>query len=448
MQPTRPAYSIYSGNFRCIGSACEDTCCQGWNVPVDRETYEKYRSMPAGPLSTLIAASVIKSDVGVREEGAAGEETCARFAQIRIEGTGHCPLLTSERLCRIHAELGTEMLSDACRNYPRVARRYGGRTVTALALSCPEAARQVLLSPDLLAANVPEPECEEPGAKLLPPDYIEIRASMLALVRMRCYPLWQRMFLLGILCHRLDSIARGELKRTTLEFLSDFKAAAETGALRPAMENLPVDRSMQLDVVLRLAGSMLHRSNVSARFSACVQAFTAGIGNGPGATLESLTAQYTRAHDFAFEPFFESHPQILENYLINTMVRCQFPFGQEGMMAGATPQRWRELARLAAQFALIRGLLIGVAGSHGVAFSTAHVVATVQAAAKHFEHHPEFLKVAYELLVESRMDGARGMAILLRNTGKETDAAIFPSAGAPRPHLPERRVRAAAPSKS
>jgi hypothetical protein len=44
------------------------------------------------------------------------------------------------------------------------------------------------------------------------------------------------------------------------------------------------------------------------------------------------------------------------------------------------------------------------------------VVHTFQTSAKHFEHHPEFLKQAHALLVESRMDGARGLAILLRNS--------------------------------
>jgi hypothetical protein len=73
-----------------------------------------------------------------------------------------------------------------------------------------------------------------------------------------------------------------------------------------------------------------------------------------------------------------------------------------------------------AQFALIRGLLIGVAGRHGAAFSSQHVVATVQTAARHFEHHLEFEKLAYELLIERRMDGAQGMAILLREANQET----------------------------
>jgi len=124
---------------------------------------------------------------------------------------------------------------------------------------------------------------------------------------------------------------------------------------------------------------------------------------------------------------------MLENYLVNTILRCRFPFGSEA--AGAGPRRTQEFATLVAQFALLRGLLIGVAGFHGAAFSTAHVVNTVQSAAKHFEHHPEFLKLAYELLLESRMDGARGMAILLRNTGPETEPAELARTAAPAVHV-------------
>ena len=104
------------------------------------------------------------------------------------------------------------------------------------------------------------------------------------------------------------------------------------------------------------------------------------------------------------------------------------------MGAGAVPERWREFSKLTAQFALIRGLLIGVAGYHRSAFSTAHVVATVQSAAKHFEHHPEFLKLAYELLLESQMDGARGLAILLRNATHEPGIAVLAESPRPGPY--------------
>jgi lysine-N-methylase len=461
MRTTLPTLSAYLETFRCIGSDCEDTCCQGWNVPIDRITYEKCQNLPASPLATLISASLTKCESSAPSKTATGVQAktgnATPFAQIRIDGADHCPLLTGDRLCRVHAELGEQMLSYACSTYPRIVHEFGGLKETALALSCPEAARFVLLNPCLPIPNLKAPETQSPrqstpapaldpfvdaleqgnaedGAKPLPPDFIAIRESVLELVRLRSYPLWQRMFLLGLLCRRLDSIARGELKRSVPGFLADFKTAVSTGSLRPAMETLPVDRAAQLDVVLRLAGLMLHRSHVSPRFAECIQAFTAGIGNGPGATLETLTRQYTRAHEFSFEPFFERHPHVLENYLVNTIVRCQFPFGREGMEVGAEPQRAREFAKLTAQFALIRGLLIGVAGFHGASFSTAHVVAVVQPAAKHFEHHPEFLKLSFELLLESQMDGARGMAILLSNAEQKPATSVLPDIRVPSPY--------------
>ena len=192
--------------------------------------------------------------------------------------------------------------------------------------------------------------------------------------------------------------------RNVAEYLVDFASAVATGSLRAAMEALPLDRSAQLDVVLRLAGMLLHRSNVRPRFVECVHAFTTGIGNGSSATLESLTEHYASAHDRCYAPFFGRHPHILENYLANTILRCRFPFGKEG----AKTTMERECALLTAQFALIKGFLIGVAGFHREAFSAEHVVHTVQATSKHFEHHPEFLDLAYELLRESQMEGASG----------------------------------------
>jgi lysine-N-methylase len=402
----------YADRFECIGSACEDTCCAAWTVPVDRATWDKYQALPESPLRVLIHASVTRVDESA--EPLADGKTHL-FAKITMNEANHCPILTTDGLCRIQAELGADLLSHTCATYPRVVLAVGAVRETALTLSCPEAARLVLLSPDLLAPEQPVPEPPAAAGDAAPAGFWPIRRVVLHLVRNRAYPLWQRLFLLDLLCRRLDSIAKGELDGDVPSFLAGFEATVASGSLRAAMDNLPADRSAQLDVVLRLAGMMLQKSIVKPRFVACVQAFTAGIGNGPGATLESLTAHYSFAHDRHFAPFFARHPHILENFLVNAIVRRQFPFGREGMQAGATVDRTHEFALLAAQFVLMRGLLIGVAGFHAEAFSAGHVVDTVQAATKHFEHHPEFLKLAHALLVERGMDGARGLAILLRD---------------------------------
>jgi lysine-N-methylase len=402
-------------------------------VPIDQAAYERYQNLPSTPLRTLIDASILVMPQGAKPAG---------FAKIRMNEANQCPMLSEDHLCRIHAELGEELLSHACATYPRVTNSIGGIKETALALSCPEAARLVLLNPDLLkqrltVAEEPNPELTESltadGPSSLLPWFWSIRQVVLALVGNRAYPLWQRLFLLGVFCRRLESIAKGELDRSVPAFLGDFEATVASGALQNVVEALPLDRAAQLDVVLRLAGMLLHRSNVRPRFVECVQAFTAGIGNGPGATLESLADHYAQAHDRYYAPFFDRHPHILENYLVNAILRGRFPFGPEEAQAGAPHSMVREYAQLTAQFALMKGFLIGVAGFHRQAFSAVHVVHTVQAVSKHFEHYPEFLNLAYELLVESRMDGARGLAILLRNVEPKSHKPVSPEIHAPPP---------------
>jgi lysine-N-methylase len=432
LQPESPISPNYAEKFECIGSACEDTCCQGWNVPIDRGTYENYAQLPAGPLRTLIDETLFRC-----EEGSGHAE----FARIRMTSSNRCPLLTETRLCRIQQELGKDFLSHTCATYPRIIHSIGEVRETALALSCPEAARLVLLNPALLETAqsfvgpvVPNSEWESgDDTRDIRSHFWTIRKTVLALIRNRTYPLWQRIFLLGVLCRRLDELAQGKLQQRVMALLADFDATVAAGSLRPTMTALPVDVETQLDVVLRLAGIMLHRSNVTPRFAACVQSFAAGIGNDQNATLAGAAARYAEAQKRYYAPFFHANPHILENYLTNIVIRRQFPFGRDGMRKDAQsapldtgmhlhqPSMSRELIQLVAQFTLMKGLLIGVAGAHRQNFSGEHVVHTVQAASKHFEHHPEFLDRIHALLVESRMDGMHGLAILVRESLSESE---------------------------
>ena len=36
----------YMKNFSCLGSTCEDTCCSGWTIDIDKKTYEFYENNP------------------------------------------------------------------------------------------------------------------------------------------------------------------------------------------------------------------------------------------------------------------------------------------------------------------------------------------------------------------------------------------------------------------
>lgn len=119
--------SAYFDDFRCIASACPDSCCKEWDVQVDAVAAEFYRNL-TGALGDRLRS--VLQDVD-------GE------AVMTIED-GRCPMWRQDGLCRIQAELGEEALCHVCREFPRLTHDYGDFIERGLELSCPEAARMIL----------------------------------------------------------------------------------------------------------------------------------------------------------------------------------------------------------------------------------------------------------------------------------------------------------------
>ena len=119
--------SAYFDDFRCIASACPDSCCKEWDVQVDAVSAEIYRNL-TGALGDRLRS--VLQDVD-------GE------AVMTIED-GRCPMWRQDGLCRIQAELGEEALCHVCREFPRLTHDYGDFIERGLELSCPEAARMIL----------------------------------------------------------------------------------------------------------------------------------------------------------------------------------------------------------------------------------------------------------------------------------------------------------------
>ena len=122
----RVVYPSYYDSFACSASACPDTCCQGWGIAIDRETYGKYMS-----LGGLMGAKLRKN-------------IDHRRRRFRLNSRGRCVFLDSHGLCGLCVDLGEGMMCRTCRIYPRHQESYGDLAEVSLSLSCPEAARLVL----------------------------------------------------------------------------------------------------------------------------------------------------------------------------------------------------------------------------------------------------------------------------------------------------------------
>jgi len=291
---------------------------------------------------------------------------------------------------------------------------------TTLSLSCPEAARLVLLNPSLLSQTIDRAVpfgWHETAASSAPVRefFWPLREFSIRLIRNRAYPLWLRMFLLGSFCRRLEGLAHGTLGRGVPTLLGDFSAAIASGSLRTSMDVIPASPELQLDILLELVRIRIEKDYLPPRLRETLSAFASGLGIATGETTEDRAARHARAHALYYAPFFARHPHILENCLANTILRGLFPFGERSLDPAARLEPALEFAQLATLFAVVKGLLVGVAGFHRESFSAAHVVQTVQTAFRHFDHCPEFLGQAVELLAARNLNNAAGFTMLLRD---------------------------------
>src|ERR1700679_248639 len=83
---TRPTYAAA---FRCIGASCEDTCCSGWDIPVDRSTYERYRQFPLEKLGSVVS-QFVSINVPSQPDGL--------HAKIHQGPSGSCPFFDPDQL--------------------------------------------------------------------------------------------------------------------------------------------------------------------------------------------------------------------------------------------------------------------------------------------------------------------------------------------------------------
>jgi hypothetical protein len=116
----------YAGLFRCIGPACEDTCCGDWDIPVDKITYQAYRTFPAEKLGSLVAHFVSECVDSPHD---------SLYASIRRKQDGSCPFFGADRLCGIQKEYGAKLLTSTCSLYPRSFSSVHGRLEGSLSLS-------------------------------------------------------------------------------------------------------------------------------------------------------------------------------------------------------------------------------------------------------------------------------------------------------------------------
>lgn len=106
--------------FKCIADKCEFTCCLGWDINIDNNTYDKWKSCKEG--------DILLKNIKVK-----GKEYF-----INKETKDGCIFLNDKGLCNLVIEYGEEFLSETCHTFPRIKNEFENITEFSLNCACPE----------------------------------------------------------------------------------------------------------------------------------------------------------------------------------------------------------------------------------------------------------------------------------------------------------------------
>lgn len=394
----------YMNEFQCIGSACEDTCCAGWQVDVDKRTFQKYRSTRHPDLKGVLKENVKRNRTSVSD---------GNYARITMDSSGSCTMLDEERLCTIQKELGPEFLSNTCSVYPRVFNQVDNIVEKSATLSCPETARLALLKEEGIGFI----EVQEPASTrgFMQRDLIlkgkeelfwELRIFTIQILQNRRVSIENRLIILGMFYQRVEPLSLIERKEQLETIKLEFEKRIENEEFLASINQLPTNLIFQINVCKSLIEHRLTSQITSQRYMDCISEMVEGLGINEGLEEKSIIKRYNDAYEKNYKLFMEKHEYILENYLVNYVFKGLFPYNQATF--------FEDFVMLVINFSMIKMHLIGM-GSYHHGLNAELAVKLIQSYSKTIEHNRDYLKNVEDLLKESGYTTMAHMVVLIKN---------------------------------
>ncbi len=403
--------------FRCIGTACEDTCCKAWDVPISTDDQAR--------LAGAIGAAA--DDMVNRIPNGKG----GTLVVLRKLPGGACTQLDDAQLCALHARLGEEVLPDVCATYPRVIGRVGDRLELTGQLSCPEVARLSLLrdEPPLVEAP-PEPFGRLKVRFQVSPDgtvpylapFEAVRDVLSALCTAPNFSMASRLYFIAELAERLAPYYHRDVTTVDWERLSRElteirrpEVQAELHARRGASS--PLD-GLALHTVIGLIQSRSEAAPAFTRIiakAARTHGDAAGVAGTAGPLRQLIEVGPERMWRIHMERRARLGPvqtQRLENYLArycrNYWLQDWYPL---------SPSLLEHTLHLVLRVALLRFLLIAhpdLGPDGDVALTERTAVEVFYATSRAFDHNQSLREALSHLLAKQGMVTVGHAAALLK----------------------------------
>lgn len=365
----------YWKDFKCIGGACEDTCCAGWMIEVDEATYKKYKKVKKGSLSTRLDKNLVDRK----------QKSTPEFAAKIKMRNNRCAFLSKEGWCDIYSELGEAYLSHTCTLYPRTINKVNNQIEYGLTFSCPEATRVILMNEASIYFESVEKkieelvltaviECNEEKANTWQDYFIIIRSMMIEIIQDRQWNIENRLEKLGHFMLELTKVIQKNSLRQIPSFIEGYR--------KNSLESEQIDQQEIIFILNKMSSLKKQKKLPNKRYEACLDQTLVGL-QFTELNMEKVYMLYKEGEKNYFKPFIEENSYLFENYLVNYIFERCIP------LDGETPIL--SYQRMKFYYHMIKIHLIGMAQvEKGIEVD--RVIMLIQCFSKTFDHHEEYLR--------------------------------------------------------
>jgi lysine-N-methylase len=401
----------YVAKFNCIGSNCEDTCCANWErINIDQKTFEKYMTCSDPNLLPLINKYVSETT---------NSKGNYPYGIISLDETSTCPFLTEDRLCSIQKKLGEHYLSSTCASYPRHVNVLNGIIERSLLLSCPEATRLALQEQSpMIFEEMQVQNSVFPGRfKVLDSTVKELqderykyfhalRHFIMVLLQNRSFSIEFRFIALGLFCSDANQLIENKYFYKLPAFIETFHESLSNNTIIDKINNFSSDLPFQVQLIAPIISQSTKHLSHTNRFLQYYHDFLQGIGTINDSDAILTASMYVEVSQKWFQPFMRTHAYIMENYLVNYVFQRLFPLTH--------PNVYDSYTMLVLTWAIIKVLLVGLAGNYREKFCADQVLGLIQSYTKTYDNTP-FLGDVFKTLKYHDLNTMYSLAMLIKN---------------------------------
>jgi lysine-N-methylase len=404
----------YMKKFSCTGPKCEDSCCQGWTVNIDYDTYIKINS-------NKHKKNILKEyfdNLRIFKKSSK-----IQYAKIELGNKDICPLWNKDKLCTIHLKLGEEYLSRTCKFYPRKFSKVNDIYEVTASISCPEITRLVLLNSDLMEfevvkdMNLPKRIFKN---KIISTEdkgdisgYLwELRGFTIEVLQNRDLDLSERLIFLGLFYKNLNQLLKNNNFKIIPQLVKKYVEIATHGKIKELISEINLrenQKNIQIKILKKLIDERFNGELggvKNEKYLDCFKKVLVGLNFVVDTNSEKIKSSYNKSYDI-YSNFMEKHSYIFENYLVNYVFSKLFPLNRENS--------FESYVRMITLYAIIKLHLIGLAGYYKYDFSVEHVVKLFQSLSKTIEHNHKYLDKIYKLIKEDKLDNLAVMTLIIKN---------------------------------